>query len=64
MSTHYTTLKKVRIADLFDGRLEEFGIREHVYPKQTIATDKFLTDGRNCLCVRGDESGFVHTITR
>ena len=33
MSTDYHLLKKVPACDLFDGRLEGFGVREHV--KQT-----------------------------
>ena len=61
MSTDFITLKKVSIADLVDGRLEEFGIREHVHSRDTSATSKCLTDGRNYLWVDGNESGFVIT---
>jgi len=32
MSTDYHLLKKVPACDLFDGRLEGFGVREHVKP--------------------------------
>lgn len=38
MSTDYATLVKVRIADLVDGRLQKFGIREYVDPIWTNAT--------------------------
>jgi hypothetical protein len=64
MSTDYATLNKVHITDLFDGRLEEFGVREHVHPTETTATAKCLTDGRNYLWVYVHESGFISTITR
>jgi hypothetical protein len=64
MSTDYATLNKVHITDLLDGRLEEFGVREHVHPTETTATHKCLTDGRNFLWAYGDKSGFVSVITR
>ena len=38
------------MADLFDGRLEEFGVGEH-HSKKTSAYDRVLTDGRNYLLV-------------
>jgi hypothetical protein len=64
MSTDYATLDKVRIADLIDGRLQKFGIREYVDPIWTNATAKCLSDGRNCVWVFGNKSGFVSSITR
>ena len=32
MSTDYRPLTPIRITDLFDGRLEELGVREHIIP--------------------------------
>ena len=34
MSTDYRLLRKVPACDLFDGRLEEFGVRERVKPRR------------------------------
>src|SRR5262245_30546081 len=64
MSTDYCPLKKVRACDLFDGRLEACGVREHVEPGETAKTRRFLTDGRNCLWVYIDDHGFVDRLTR
>ena len=41
MSTDYAPLKKIRIIDLIDGRLEEFGVREHVDPSETNDKHKY-----------------------
>ena len=38
MSTAYCLLRKVPACNLFDGRLEEFGVREHVKPETTTET--------------------------
>ena len=59
MSTNYCLLRKVPACDLFDGRLEEFGVREHVNPETTTETSRLLTDGRNYLWVYIDDEGFV-----
>ena len=49
MSTHYRLLKKVPASDLFDGRLEEFGVREHVVPKRRPErVDCLLTVATTC----------------
>lgn len=46
MSIYYKTLcKKVPARDLFDGRLEEFGVRE-VFTEETTPWSRLLTDGR------------------
>ena len=57
MSTDYRLLRKVPACDLFDGRLEEFGVREHVKPEATTEKSRLLTDGRNYLWVYIDDEG-------
>ena len=64
MSTDYRLLRKVPACDLFDGRLEEFGVREHVKPEATTEKSRLLTDGGNYLWVYIDDEGFVHCLTR
>lgn len=62
MSTDYRTLKRLRVEDLFDGRLEEFGISER--PQSKPSRVRELTDGRNALFVYEDEKGCVGSFTR
>src|SRR6516162_142624 len=64
MSTDYRLLRKVRSCDLFDGRLEEFGVGEHVKPDETTKKSRCLTDGRNYVWVDIDDDGFVDCISR
>jgi hypothetical protein len=64
MSTDYRLLKKVPACDLFDGRLEGFGVREHVKPDATTEKSRLLTDGRNYLWVYIGDDGFVGCLTR
>jgi hypothetical protein len=63
MSTDYMTEEKVRFIDVFDGRLERFGVREHICPGKTSDTYRCLTDGRNFvwLC---EYQGTLGCITR
>jgi len=63
MSTDYKPMQKIRAADLFDGRLETFGVREHIV-QDTTDDRKCLTDGRNYLWVWIDKEGFVLALTR
>ena len=58
MSTYYSLIKKIPGDDVFDGRLEEFGIREDIVPDQTTDTYRCLTDGRDYVWVRMDGAGF------
>ena len=44
MSTDYRPLKKIAACDLFDGRLEEFNVREHLR-SDTTEHYRLLTDG-------------------
>ena len=61
MSTDYRTLKKIRFADLFDGRLDRYGVREY---KNESSNERFrcLTDGFNYMWVRADEKGDLEGI--
>src|SRR5262245_3640210 len=60
MSTNYRPLEKIAACDLFDGRLEEFNIREHIKPDETTERERCLTDGRrNYLWVHIHDDGFV-----
>ena len=63
MSTDYRLLKPVSACDLFDGRLEEFGVREIVPPKP-VECVRVLTDGNNYLQVYIDDAGLVGCISR
>jgi len=63
MSTDYAPFNKIRPRDLFDGRLEKFGVREQL-TADTTETSKCLTDGRNCLWVYINDAGFVGGFTR
>jgi hypothetical protein len=62
-------IKKVTANELFDGRLEKFGVREHVKLKtkntdiSTSENTRCLTDGDNYLWVFIDDAGFVEYLT-
>jgi hypothetical protein len=58
MSTYYSLIKKIPGSDVFDGRLEGFGIREHIVPGKTTNTYRCLTDGHDYVWVQMDENGF------
>jgi hypothetical protein len=64
MSTDYAPIKKILVCEMFDGRLEKFGVREHVKPDETTEKSRLLTDGRNYLWVYVDDDGFVGSFTR
>lgn len=64
MSTDYALLKKVYACDLFDGRLDELGVREYISSDETSESCRALTDGRNYLSVYINDNGFVNCITR
>jgi hypothetical protein len=64
MSTDYRPLEKVRACDLFDGRLEAFGVREHIKPDETTERKRCLTDGRNYLWVYINDDGQIGSLTR
>jgi hypothetical protein len=58
VSTCYMPLKKIAGRDLFDGRLEAFGICE-VKSNDTTENHKCLTDGKDYLWVFIGDKGFV-----
>lgn len=55
MSSDYRPLKEIRWPDLFDGRLEKFGVRECVHSDGR----RYLTDGRGNLWVYRREDDTV-----
>src|SRR5215813_12859112 len=62
MSIDYRPLADIAAADLFDGRLEGFGVREHS-TENTTDECRMLTDGRNYLWVYtndGSVQSFSH----
>jgi hypothetical protein len=63
MSTDFRSLTPIRMADLFDGRLENDGVHEH-HSKEATATQKCLTDGQNFLWVYANEKGLVSSFSR
>ena len=62
MSTDYILSERVRMEDLFDGRLESYGITEHIDDETTSRERRCLTDGRNGIWVYGVEN--VDCLTR
>jgi hypothetical protein len=63
MSTSYRPLKEISAQELFDGRLEELGIREHA-AVDSNERSRCLTDGRNYLWVYIDERGNISDLVR
>jgi hypothetical protein len=64
MSMDYRLKNRVRLADLIDGRLEQFGVWEHFVPGRTSDKEKCLTDGNDHLWACADRHGFVEALTR
>jgi len=54
MSIDFTFEKKVWFDELFDGRLEKYGIREKFAGDRTSLFSRVLTDGENYLWVYGE----------
>ena len=54
MSTDYRPSKEITFEELFDGRLERFGVRD-TRAKDSTATSRCLSDGNNYLWVFGDD---------
>jgi len=63
MSTDFSLSKKISACDLFGGRLQKFGIQEHV-SSETDEARRCLTDGRNYLWVYLTEDGQVGGLSR
>ena len=64
MSTDFRTEEKIQMADLFDGRLERLGVREHVNPRTTWEEGRCLTDGRNYLWAYSGRDGMLGSMSR
>jgi hypothetical protein len=62
MSTDYRSLADIAATDLFDGRLEDFGVRE-CFSDETTEQRRGLTDGHNYLWVNITD-GLVSDFTR
>jgi hypothetical protein len=63
MSTDFRLTKDITASDLFDGRLEKFGVHEH-FNDETDAQKRMLTDGDNFLWLYVDAAGLVSCLTR
>jgi hypothetical protein len=63
MSTSYRPLKEISAHELFDGRLEELGVREHAAVGSNERS-RCLTDGRNYLWVYIDERENISDLVR
>jgi hypothetical protein len=59
MSTDFRPLTKIRACQLFDGRLEELGVYEHINPETTTIKTRCLEDGRGCLWAYIDDDDFL-----
>ena len=55
MSINFHLGKNVNFEELFDGRLERFGIRECVIEGSTSANHRYLTNGNSLLWIYGHE---------
>lgn len=64
MSTDFTSLKSIPMNDLFDGRLESYGIFETDGTDWKKGEMQGLFDGRNYLIIYGNEDGSVGCMTR
>ena len=63
MSTVYITKETISFADLFDGLLEPYGIRE-AKPEGSTGERRVLTDGRDYLWVHAAEDGTLGILKR
>jgi hypothetical protein len=63
MSTDFRPLTPIRMADLFDGRLNDVGVHEQ-HSEDTTPNQKCLTDGRNFLWDYADEKGLVSILCK
>lgn len=61
---YYRTSKNISMIELFDGRLDQFEVKEHVKLGQTSDNDRCLTDGQNYLWVIGGEDPDTPVIRR
>jgi hypothetical protein len=64
MSTAFRLIKTVAARDLFDGRLENFGVHEDESQHGSTETSRCLRDGRNFVWVYISADGLVTTLNR
>jgi hypothetical protein len=64
MSTDYRSLRNIRACQLFDGRLEELDVYEHIKPDTTTIKMRCLTDGSNYLWTYIGDDDFLTSFTR
>ena len=62
MSTDYKFEKEITMEELFDGRLESFGVIEKIIEGGTSPSCRLLVEGSNGMRVHGDE--VVNVVTR
>jgi hypothetical protein len=63
MRMDYRLKKRVRLADLIDGRLENSGVWEQFIPGSTSDDAKCLSNGEDHLWAYADRDGFVDSLT-
>src|ERR1700730_7557644 len=63
MSTDYRPLKEIPFAELFDTRLEKYGVHEKLGEEDITERQRCLTDGRNYLWDYADEDGVLTAVT-
>ena len=56
MSTAYRAGKKIKMNELFDGRLKKYGVREKVVEGKTTQGCRLLIDDSGSLWIHGDEN--------
>ena len=61
MSTEYRPEKEIQMAELFDGRLESFAVKEMIIADQTSDNLRYLSDGKNRMPVHGNQVVKVFT---
>jgi hypothetical protein len=62
VSVYFKSKKKISMSKLFDGRLQNVGVREEIVAGDTTATARCLTDGTNYVWVNGDDNGVSFTL--
>jgi hypothetical protein len=64
MSTDFITKEKIRMQELFDGRLTPFGVVEKLVTSNDSERTRVLTDGHRFVWVYADDGGEVSGFSR
>lgn len=64
VSIDYVTEQKIRYDEIFDGRLEQFGILEDLDSPHITDIARCLTDGRNYVWAYSNDRGLLSGLTR